>query len=91
MTREQCVQKAKDIMINKNSYGIYHKYNFDTYNYGENTPINSDIILTAKWIKNSTNEPIYTVTFNMNDGSQNPTVRSQIIQENRNTVSVGRK
>lgn len=49
------------------------------------TPINSDIILTAKWIKNSTNEPIYTVTFNMNDGSQNPTVRSQIIQENRNT------
>lgn len=44
MTREQCVQKAKDIMINKNSYGIYHKYNFDTYNYGENTPINSDTI-----------------------------------------------
>lgn len=44
MTREQCAQKAKDIMINKNSYGIYHKYNFDTYNYGENTPINSDTI-----------------------------------------------
>lgn len=35
MTREECVQKAKDIMINKNPYGIYHKYNFDTYNYGE--------------------------------------------------------
>ena len=44
MTREECVQKAKDIMINKNPYGIYHKYNFDTYNYGEMTPINSEII-----------------------------------------------
>ena len=44
MTREGCVQKAKDIMINKNLYGRYHKYNFDTYNYGENTPINSDTI-----------------------------------------------
>lgn len=42
MTREECVQKAKDIMINKNPYGIYHKYNFDTYNYGEMTPINSE-------------------------------------------------
>ena len=45
MTREQYVQKVKDIMINKNSYGIYHKQNFDTYSsYGEMTPINSDII-----------------------------------------------
>ena len=44
MTREQCVQKAKDIMINKNPYGIYHKYNFDNYNYGEMTPINSETI-----------------------------------------------
>lgn len=44
MTREECVQRAKDIMINKNPYGRYHKYNFDTYNYGENTPINSDTI-----------------------------------------------
>lgn len=44
MTREECVQKAKDIMINKNPYGIYHKYNFDTYNYGEMTPINSETI-----------------------------------------------
>ena len=44
MTREECIQKAKDIMINKNPYGRYHKYNFDTYNYGKNTPINSDTI-----------------------------------------------
>ena len=44
MTREECIQKAKDIMINKNPYGIYHKYNFDTYNYGEMTPINSETI-----------------------------------------------
>ena len=44
MAREECVQKAKDIMINKNLYGIYHKYNFDTYNYGEMTPINSETI-----------------------------------------------
>lgn len=45
MTREQYVQKVKDIMINKNPYGMYHKQNFDTYSsYGEMTPINSDII-----------------------------------------------
>lgn len=45
MTREQYLQKAKDIMINKNPYGQYHKQNFDTYgSYGEMTPINSDIV-----------------------------------------------
>lgn len=45
MTREQYVQKVKEIMINKNPYGMYHKQNFDTYSsYGEMTPINSDII-----------------------------------------------
>lgn len=46
MTREECVQSAKDIMINKNPYGQYHKQNFDLYErlYGEMTPINSQII-----------------------------------------------
>ncbi len=45
MTREQYIQRVKDIMINKNPYGMYHKQNFDTYSsYGEMTPINSNII-----------------------------------------------
>ena len=45
MTREQYLQKVKDIMIYKNPYGVYHKQNFNTYSsYGEMTPINSDII-----------------------------------------------
>lgn len=45
MTREQYIQRVKDIMINKNPYGMYHNQNFDTYSsYGEMTPINSNII-----------------------------------------------
>lgn len=45
MTREQYKQSVKDIMINKNPYGIYHQQNFNTYGgYDEMTPINSDII-----------------------------------------------
>lgn len=45
MTREQYLQSVKDIMINKNPYGVYHQQNFNTYGaYGEMTPINSDII-----------------------------------------------
>lgn len=45
MTREQYLQSVKEIMINKNPYGQYHKQNFDTYGYlDEMTPINSDII-----------------------------------------------
>ena len=45
MTREQYKQSVKDIMINKNLYGIYHQQNFNTYGgYDEMTPINSDII-----------------------------------------------
>ncbi len=46
MTREECLRKAKDIMIHKNPYGKYHEQNFNTYSaYGEMTPINSDIIV----------------------------------------------
>ena len=45
MTREECKQKVKDILIYKNSYGIYHQQNFKTYEaYGEMAPINSRII-----------------------------------------------
>ena len=45
MTREQYLQKVKDIMIHKNPYGAYHQQNFNTYSaYGEMAPINSDII-----------------------------------------------
>ena len=38
MTREQYLQKVKDIMIYKNPYGAYHQM----------TPINSDIINNIK-------------------------------------------
>ena len=45
MTREECKQKVKDILIYKNPYGIYHQQNFKTYEaYGEMAPINSSII-----------------------------------------------
>lgn len=45
MTREQYMQSVKNIMVNKNPYGMYHQQNFNTYGaYGEMTPINSDII-----------------------------------------------
>lgn len=45
MRREQYKESVKDIMINKNPYGAYHKQNFNIYGgYDEMTPINSDII-----------------------------------------------
>lgn len=45
MTREEYLKNVKDIMINKNPYGNYHKQNFDAYSsYGEMAPINSSII-----------------------------------------------
>ncbi len=45
MTRDQYLQSVKEIMINKNPYGAYHKQNFDNYSsYGEMAPINKDII-----------------------------------------------
>lgn len=45
MTREEYVRKVKEIMINKNPYGQYHKQNFDHFNsLGEFTPVNSSII-----------------------------------------------
>ena len=37
MNREKYLEKAKNILINKNSYGNYHQQNFTTYGYlGEN-------------------------------------------------------
>ena len=46
MRREECISNVKDIMVNKNPYGKYHKQNFDAYGYyGEMTPINSSIVM----------------------------------------------
>ncbi len=44
MTREEYLSIAKNIMVKNNKYGEYHKENFNKYNYGEMTPINSTII-----------------------------------------------
>lgn len=46
MTREEYRKRVKNIMINKNPYGQYHKQNFDLYEklYDEMAPINSSII-----------------------------------------------
>ena len=45
--RKEYLQKVKNIMTNprKNPYIRYHEQNFSTFNYGEMTPINSDIIV----------------------------------------------
>ena len=60
MTREQYLQKVKDIMIHKNPYGAYHQQNFNTYNaYGEMTPINSDIINNMPNSKIILSEEVY--------------------------------
>ncbi|MBQ6285671.1 MAG: hypothetical protein IJK67_05155 [Bacilli bacterium] len=45
MNREEYVKMVKEILINKNPYGQYHKQNFDRFSaFGENAPINSAII-----------------------------------------------
>ncbi len=45
MTREEYVEKIKEIMIKKNPYRRYHQENFTTYNnLGEMAPINSAIL-----------------------------------------------
>ena len=60
MTREQYLQKAKDIMIHKNPYGAYHQQNFNIYSaYGEMTPINSDIINNMPNSKIILSEEVY--------------------------------
>lgn len=60
MTREQYLQKVKDIMIHKNPYGAYHQQNFNTYSaYGEMTPINSDIINNMPNSKIILSEEVY--------------------------------
>lgn len=60
MTREEYAKKAKDIMINKNPYGMYHRHNFDMYEeYGEMAPINSDIINNMPNSKIVLSEEIY--------------------------------
>ena len=68
MTREEYVQNVKDIMINKNPYGRYHKQNFDTYAfYGENAPINSDIINDMPDAKIVLTEEIYDTLLGIQD------------------------
>ena len=60
MTREQYLQKVKDIMIYKNPYGAFHQQNFDTYGaYDEMTPINSDIINDMPNAQIVLNEKVY--------------------------------
>ena len=45
MNSEKYYNSVKNIMINKNPYGHYHKKNFDSFNdYGGMAPINSQII-----------------------------------------------
>ena len=68
MTREQYLQKAKDIMIHKNPYGAYHQQNFNTYSaYGEMTPINSDIINNMPNSKIILSEEVYGALLGIQD------------------------
>ena len=68
MTREQYLQKVKDIMIHKNPYGAYHQQNFNTYSaYGEMTPINSDIINNMPNSKIILSEEVYGALLGIQD------------------------
>ena len=68
MTREQYLQKVKDIMIHKNPYGAYHQQNFNTYSaYGEMTPINSDIINNMPNSKIILSEEVYGTLLGIQD------------------------
>ncbi len=45
MTRDQCLQKVENILVQKSPYGSYHQENFDNYRtLGDMAPINSAII-----------------------------------------------
>ena len=68
MTREQYLQKVKDIMIHKNPYGAYHQQNFNTYSaYGEMAPINSDIINNMPNSKIILSEEVYGALLGIQD------------------------
>lgn len=68
MVREEYLEKVKDIMIHNNSYGKYHKQNFDAYNYlGEMAPINSDIITDMPNAQIVLSEEIYTFLLAIQD------------------------
>ena len=89
----QKIEKGKIVI--KPTNPIKEGYTFSAW-YNEtsifdfSTPINSDIILKASWAKNSTednteNEKIYTITFNMNDGSEVPITKTQNILKGKKT------
>ncbi len=60
MIRNDYLNQAKDILVNKNPYGKYHKENLEKYNYGEMTPVNSDILLDMPTgYKIKLNEEVY--------------------------------
>ena len=59
MTREEYIEKVKQIMIIKNSAGNIHERNFNTYNYGEMSPINGNIVRTIRNGKVILNENVY--------------------------------
>jgi len=44
MNRKYYAEKIKHILCNDSSYGSFHKFNFDNYDFGEMTPINYGII-----------------------------------------------
>ncbi len=44
MTSDYYNERTKSILINKNPHGQYHLQNFTHYNYGDQTPINANII-----------------------------------------------
>lgn len=46
MTREQYVEKTKNILTQDPLYGTFHQQNLIAYDYGEMTPVNSQILNT---------------------------------------------
>lgn len=68
MTREQYLQKVKEIMIYKNPYGIYHQQNFQTYEQlDEKAPINSQIINDMPDAKIILSEEVYEMLLAVQD------------------------
>lgn len=67
MTRNQYLQSVKDIMIYQNPYGQYHKQNFETYDYGEMTPINSSLITNMPNAQIILSEEVYKMLLAVKD------------------------
>lgn len=59
MTREEYFEKVKQIIITKNLAGNIHENNFRKYDYGQMTPINSNIINSLRKENIILNEEVY--------------------------------